>query len=449
MEQGLRLNFLVFCVLALIPSLAVAQPFDPLAAAESYYALHAPSCTVKGAYCETVTWSVKRHASHIAISAPLLLLFCTGFLAKWQGYCERRYSEPVGQAAIFALPVALIPWAILEVMDGLSNYLQMPQPCLSKIRGSDGVLRCIGPTSESWLENLTEFFTEGVILWLSIAMLLFVARWLFSTIGKRSWIVVAALWSCFFLYSANNSDVFRTGGIPLADGTAKFQIQRMAAAEGFPISKIKYGIPKTFGNWQQAQVIGLFEQKILLGEAYRNRDEYLAHINVNGSPLKAPTDAMTVAIVGHELAHVRQNHLIISLVAAMALATLLCWLGYRFWCWVILRSRNRCYKTKPWSLSSIVLVVTIALFAFNTLIYARNPITLYMEREADRIGLDISKQPDGFAAFAVWDHTGRSLKHGPVMQWTSLTHPSGQERIRTAMEWKARNLRKTLHENSP
>jgi hypothetical protein len=449
MGRGLLFLLGILCAFSLFPSAVFAQHFDPIAAAESYHALHAPSCIVEGADCSTVTWSAWRHAKHLAIAVPLLLLFFTGFLAKWQRYCERRFSKPIVQAAIFALPVALIPWATLEAMAGLSNYFKMPLPCPAKVRGSDGVLRCIGPTGESWLENFTEFFTQGVILWLSVALCLFAARWLFSSIGKRSWIAVAALWSCFFLYSANGSDVFRNGGIPLATGPAKAQIERMATAEDFPISKIMYGIPKTFGNWQQAQVMGLFEQKILLGEAFRYRDERLAHIKFNGLPLQTPTDAMTVALVGHELAHVRQNHLIITLVATMALSTLLCWLGYRFWCWVILRSRNKRYRTKPWSLSSMVLVVPIALFAFNALIYARNPITLYTEREADRVGLDISKQPDGFAAFAVWNHTGRSLKHGPMMQWTSFTHPSGQERIKTAMEWKARNLRKIQSQKSP
>lgn len=449
MGRGSIFFLIMLSAFLLLPVAVHAQSFDPVAAAQSYYALHAPSCAVKGADCATVTWSAWRHAGHLAIALPLLLLFFTGFLAKWQGYCEQRLPNPIAQTAIFALPVALIPWTILQLMNGLSDFFKRPPPCQSTIRGFDGVVRCIGASGGSWFENIIEFSATGVTLWFAVAMLLFAALWLFSSLGKRSWILVAVLWSCFFFYSANNSDVFQKGGIPLEAGPAKTQIERMAAAESFPKSKIMFGIPKDYGEWKQAQVMGLFDPTIRLGEAYRYRDETFHHTIVNGSPLQSPTDAMTVAIVGHELAHVRQNHLVINLAATIALATLLCWLGYRCWLWAIVRSRNKRYRTQLWSLSSMVLLVPIALFAFNIFIYARNPIILYSEREADRIGLDISKQPDGFAALAVWQNTGRSLKYGPVTQWTTLTHPSGEERIRTAMEWKARNLRKIQSQENP
>jgi STE24 endopeptidase len=62
------------------------------------------------------------------------------------------------------------------------------------------------------------------------------------------------------------------------------------------------------------------------------------------------------------------------------------------------------------------------------------------EAEADAFGLAAARQPDGFALAAVQLSEYRKMKPGPLEEILFYDHPSGYDRIRRAMEWKAENL---------
>jgi STE24 endopeptidase len=62
------------------------------------------------------------------------------------------------------------------------------------------------------------------------------------------------------------------------------------------------------------------------------------------------------------------------------------------------------------------------------------------EYEADMYGLNASRQPDGFARAAIHLGEYRKMSPGPVEEWIFFDHPSGRNRIRAAMRWKAENL---------
>jgi STE24 endopeptidase len=55
-------------------------------------------------------------------------------------------------------------------------------------------------------------------------------------------------------------------------------------------------------------------------------------------------------------------------------------------------------------------------------------------------GLNASRQPDGFARAAIHLGEYRKMSPGPVEEWIFFDHPSGRNRIRAAMRWKAENL---------
>jgi STE24 endopeptidase len=71
---------------------------------------------------------------------------------------------------------------------------------------------------------------------------------------------------------------------------------------------------------------------------------------------------------------------------------------------------------------------------------ARNTVTRIAEVEADAFGINTSRAPDGMAAVALKLGTYRKLDPGALEEFIFFTHPSGRERIRMAMEWKAANL---------
>ena len=63
------------------------------------------------------------------------------------------------------------------------------------------------------------------------------------------------------------------------------------------------------------------------------------------------------------------------------------------------------------------------------------------EKEADMYGLNASRQPDGFAQAAIHLAEYRKMSPGPVEEWIFFDHPSGRNRIKSAMQWKAENLK--------
>jgi STE24 endopeptidase len=68
-----------------------------------------------------------------------------------------------------------------------------------------------------------------------------------------------------------------------------------------------------------------------------------------------------------------------------------------------------------------------------------NTLTRLREREADRFGLNASRQPDGFAQAMLKLGQYRKLSPGPVEEAIFFDHPSGATRILDAMRWKREN----------
>ncbi len=71
---------------------------------------------------------------------------------------------------------------------------------------------------------------------------------------------------------------------------------------------------------------------------------------------------------------------------------------------------------------------------------ALNSITRTNEIEADTFGLNAAREPDGFARVAMRLSEYRKLEPGRLEELLFFTHPSGYNRVRRAMEWKARHL---------
>jgi STE24 endopeptidase len=66
-----------------------------------------------------------------------------------------------------------------------------------------------------------------------------------------------------------------------------------------------------------------------------------------------------------------------------------------------------------------------------------NSIVRTNEAEADMFGLNVARQPDGFAEVALKLSEYRKLSPGPLEELIFFDHPSGRARIHMAMSWKA------------
>jgi STE24 endopeptidase len=76
-----------------------------------------------------------------------------------------------------------------------------------------------------------------------------------------------------------------------------------------------------------------------------------------------------------------------------------------------------------------------------------NTMTRVQEKEADMFGLNAARHPDGFAQAAIHLGEYRKMRPGPIEEFLFFDHPSGYNRIHSAMLWKSENLE--LFENSP
>jgi STE24 endopeptidase len=86
------------------------------------------------------------------------------------------------------------------------------------------------------------------------------------------------------------------------------------------------------------------------------------------------------------------------------------------------------------------LVVLLATILFFVLTPITNTFTRTQEKEADMFGLNASRQPDGFAQAAIHLSEYRKMRPGPLEEWVFYDHPSGYNRIHSAMVWKGQNL---------
>jgi STE24 endopeptidase len=86
----------------------------------------------------------------------------------------------------------------------------------------------------------------------------------------------------------------------------------------------------------------------------------------------------------------------------------------------------------------VILLVSIFSFILTPI---ANTETRTEEKEADMYGLNASRQPDGFAQAAIHLAEYRKMSPGPVEEWIFFDHPSGRNRIKSAMQWKAENLK--------
>ena len=65
-----------------------------------------------------------------------------------------------------------------------------------------------------------------------------------------------------------------------------------------------------------------------------------------------------------------------------------------------------------------------------------NALIRGQESEADAFGLDVAREPDGFAGAAMKLSPYRKIAPGALEEALFFDHPSGQTRVRMAMQWK-------------
>ena len=87
--------------------------------------------------------------------------------------------------------------------------------------------------------------------------------------------------------------------------------------------------------------------------------------------------------------------------------------------------------------------VALAFAIFAVVMYLLSPVTHTMirtaENQADAFGLDVAKEPHGFASVAMRLSTYRKLEPGSLEEVIFFDHPSGRARVERSMRWLAKH----------
>ena len=211
----------------------------------------------------------------------------------------------------------------------------------------------------------------------------------------------------------------------LEDGPLKDSIISMAHANGIPSDDVYWFDASRQSKRISANVSGF------LGTM---------RISLNDNLLKRTSTEEIEAVMGHEMGHYVLNHGRKILTEY----TLVLAFGFAFVAWGFNRALRRWGQS--WDVRDIGDTAGLPLFGALLSIYflAATPFTNGIirthEAEADNYGINVSRQPDGFARAAMRLSEYRKISPGPVERLIFYDHPSGRDRVYRAMLWKSEHL---------
>lgn len=212
---------------------------------------------------------------------------------------------------------------------------------------------------------------------------------------------------------------------PLTDPKIRDPILAMARANQIPVDKVFLVDASRQTTRVSANVAGAFGT---------------TRIALNDNLLNQCTLPEIRQVMGHEMGHYVLNHGAklntysgIQFLIVFALLSGLFNAAVRKW-------------GEQWGVRGIADVAGLPLFwlLLSALFFLATPlantVTRVTEREADAFGLNVAREPDGFAQASLKLGTYRKLNPGPIEEFIFFDHPSGRARIRMAMDWKGAQL---------
>ena len=160
-------------------------------------------------------------------------------------------------------------------------------------------------------------------------------------------------------------------------------------------------------------------------------------ISLNDNLLNRTSPEEIESVMGHEMGHYILNHgqkLVTQFGLVLAF-------GFAFVAWGFKRALGRWGQN--WGVRDVGDTAGLPLFAavLSVFFFVMTPITnsiiRVVETEADNYGINVSRQPDGFARAAIRLSEYRKISPGPLERFMFYDHPSGYDRVHMAMLWKA------------
>jgi STE24 endopeptidase len=277
--------------------------------------------------------------------------------------------------------------------------------------------------SHWFTEYLQGFAINTVIGALAIGVL-----YLIIAVAKKQWWIwgtVATL--VFLLFTSMLAPVYVAPIFnhytPMAEGPLKTSVLQMAQANGVPADNVYEFDVSRQSNRVTANVSGFAGT---------------TRISMADNLIKRASPGGVRAVLGHEIGHYVLDHT----VSLMAMFTLLIVIVFASANWLF----NKLSAGQRWGIRGISdpagmpLLFSIIGFVFLIATPIQNNITRFHEHQADMFGLNAAREPDGWAESALLLSEYRKMEPSALEEWFFYDHPSGYDRIRMAMVWKAHHM---------
>ena len=404
-----RMAMLALLVLAALPGLAHAAGFDVEHATQTWLAtLGGPARARSDAYFEGRVWLSLWGTVFSVLICWLLLRM--RLLPKVRDRMQRRGWRPwlgiMACALVFLLAdgVLSLPWSVY------ADFLRERQYGL------------MNQSLGAWLGDqaigfvLTAVFGSVFLLIIYTVIRKFPERWWLVGTGVVAVVLtVATLIAPIFLLPLFNTST------ELPEGPVRARIVAMAEASHVPAEHIYLIDASRQSDRISANVSGF-------GPTVR--------ISLNDNLYRKTSLAETAAVMAHEIGHYALGHIWKRIVLFTLLFGALLWLAAQI-APPLIRYGGQRWGIRglgdPASLPVLAGVLSVLSLLATPVI---NTIVRLQESEADAFGLDVAREPDGFAGTAMKLSSYRKIAPGPLEEMLFFDHPSGATRVRMAMQWK-------------
>ena len=323
--------------------------------------------------------------------------------------CQRIGRVGVARDALYGAFFSIASWVVSLPLDIYQNYTREHQ--------YEMATQTFGPW---FVDQLIGLGVQTVVFALALAVLYAVIRrtgerwWIWGSVATMALLVFGVLVGPVWIDPLTNTYK------PVSDPVVKAAVLQMAHADEVPVDNVYEFDASRQTTRVSANVSGIFGT---------------ASVRLNDNLLRTSLPEIR-AVMGHELGHFVMNHVYKGLCEF----TLLILAGFLFAKWAMDALLRR--FGAAWGLQGVGDVAGFPLFiaVFSAFLFVATPINNTLVRtqeiEADRFGLNLSREPHGEAEADLKLTEYRKPDPGPIEEFVFFDHPSTRHRVHDAMQWR-------------
>lgn len=383
--------------------------FDPAAATTQWLATLSPQETARAvAYTQGSHWLILWGFLVSALVAWIIVR--TDLLVMIRSRMERRRRRPLAVSFVVALVYSVMSWALTLPWSIYESWWREKQYGLTS------------QTLGGWMGEAA----IGAAISVVVTSLLLMAIYALIRRARRFWWVWASgVTAAFIVVGLVISPlviepIFNTY-TPAPNGPVRDAVVALAKETGTPSDKIFIYDGSKQSDRYTANVSGLFGS---------------ARVAMSDTMFKKGADLAEVrGVVGHEMGHYARSHVLWMVGILVGLTALAFWLTDRLYPLGrrLLGADRVGDIADPAGLPVLALILAF-LGVLGTPVFAT--MTRTIEEDADHFSLVHANEPDGLAKALVKTAEYRAPSPSAVEEFLFYDHPSVENRVRRAMEWK-------------